>query len=138
MAIALTERASIPSLYDMNAGTKERVRLRGLAAFLLLSTFALALHIQSAKYEHPFDFTAHHILHGDLRPDTGKIQAAALAIGAWSATALALLPVLFFAAPVRFFREVELLSRIPIPLLRAISREYFARPRSIAASSNSV
>jgi hypothetical protein len=96
------------SLNHVSAGAKERIRLRGLAALLLLSTLALALHIQCAKYERPFDFPAHHILHGDLRPDTGKIQAAVSAIGAWRATPLALLPALFSAAPLRFFREVEL------------------------------
>jgi hypothetical protein len=129
MAIALTDSTSVLSLDHVNAGTKERARIRGLAAFLLLFTFALALHIQSAKYEHPFVFPAHHILHGDLRPDAGKIQAAISAIGTWCAPPLALLPALFSAAPLRFFREAELsFENSHLTLVRYLARLFRAPP----------
>ena len=128
MALALTERASDLSLDQVNAGAKKRARLRGLAAFLLLSTFSLALHIQSAKYENPFVFPAHHILHGDLRPDAGKIQAAVSAIGAWCATPLAVLPALVSCTPLRFFREAEVSYKDSDPAVASFLARLFRAP----------
>jgi hypothetical protein len=47
-----------------------RLRLRLFVAVLLLTTFALTLHLQAARYQQPFP--TRHILHGDLRHDTEK------------------------------------------------------------------
>ncbi len=39
---------------------------------MLLFTFALSLHVQLARYDNLSVFPASHILHGDLRPDSGQ------------------------------------------------------------------
>jgi hypothetical protein len=50
-----------------------RFRLEPVIVLLLLSTFALSLHVQLAKYDNLSTFPAtKHILHGDLRPNGDK------------------------------------------------------------------
>ena len=46
---------------------------RSLAAALLLSTFALFLHIQSAKNSGDFLFNTAHVLHGDLEVESESL-----------------------------------------------------------------
>src|ERR1700677_2008757 len=46
-----------------------RFRSEPLIVLLLLSMFALSLHVQLAKFDNFHTFAGTHILHGDLRPD---------------------------------------------------------------------
>ncbi|MGC1397512.1 hypothetical protein [Candidatus Binatus sp.] len=46
-------------------------RLQALVAVMLLFTLALGLHVQLARYDNLSTFPTRHILHGDLRPDSG-------------------------------------------------------------------
>lgn len=63
-----------------------RFRLEPFIALLLLTTFALSLHVQLAKYHNLSTFPGKHILHGDLRPNSDQsrwgiadvLEAAAL------------------------------------------------------------
>lgn len=60
-----------------------RFRLAPFILFLLLSTFALSLHVQLGRYDHLSSFSGKHILHGDLRPNGDKpVQNFAEAHGA--------------------------------------------------------
>lgn len=49
-----------------------RFRSAPFLVLLLVSTFALSLHVQLAKYDKLAAFPGSHILHGDLIPDGDK------------------------------------------------------------------
>jgi hypothetical protein len=59
-------------LADRVSAVKPQLRVRLIAAFLLISTFALALHIQIAKNHRQYLFHTKHVLHEDLRADSEK------------------------------------------------------------------
>jgi hypothetical protein len=75
MALAALARG-LDAFNDESSGRVSPVRsqfhIRLLPAFLLVSTFALALHIQFAKIHRQYLFHTTHVLHGDLRSDTEK------------------------------------------------------------------
>jgi hypothetical protein len=57
---------------------------------MLLFTFALSLHVQLARYNDLSVYPARHILHGDLRPDSGQPARVLAAIdGAMALAAVA-------------------------------------------------
>jgi hypothetical protein len=45
-----------------------RLQLKSFVLILLVSTFALCLHVELAKYDAHVTFPAKHIVHGDLQP----------------------------------------------------------------------
>jgi hypothetical protein len=66
---------------------------------MLLFTFALGLHVQLARYNSLSVFPASHILHGDLRPDSGQPARVLAAVD--GAMALAAVMGLFALAGLR-------------------------------------
>jgi hypothetical protein len=59
--------------FQSEQASASQLRIQAFVAVLLLSTFALTLHIQAARYAQPFSFPTRHILHGDLRPDNHRM-----------------------------------------------------------------
>jgi len=104
-----------------------RFRVEAFVAFLLVATFALPLHIQSAKFEQPFTFPTKHILHGDLRPDTEYSAQIVHQAGSSSAPALpmgrALLAPRIVWRPIVYFFD-----RLDVALLRHLARFFRAPP----------
>jgi hypothetical protein len=90
-----------------------RFRLEPFIVLLLLSTFALSLHVQLAKYDSLSTFPAKHILHGDLRPN-GDQPGQSFA-DVHGATALALIVSLLpqISAPSRLISGCALPSSEP-------------------------
>lgn len=100
--------------------------MRIFVAVLLLTTFALTLHLQAARYQQPFP--ARHILHGDLRHDTEKpVQVIPPAT---CPTTLLMATGLFFAASSFFVSPppVVAIDHSKLSLLRYFARLFRAPP----------
>jgi len=90
-----------------------------------MSTLALTLHLQSARYQQPLEFAGAHILHGDLRSDSDAAKAPRLtthpivALVLWIAILAITVPraasVVSFEDPFRskFLRYLRRLLRAP-------------------------
>jgi hypothetical protein len=103
-----------------------RPRLRIFVAVLLLTTFALTLHLQAARYQQPFP--ARHILHGDLRHDSEKPVQVIPPVGCPTtllmATGLYFATSSFFVSPPR----VVAIDHSRLSLLRYCARLFRAPP----------
>jgi hypothetical protein len=103
-----------------------RPRLRIFVAVLLLTTFALTLHLQAARYQQPFP--TRHILHGDLRHDTEKLVRVIPPVGC---PATLLMAAGLFFATTNFFVSTPPIGAIDhteLSLRRYCARLFRAPP----------
>lgn len=104
-----------------------RLRLELFVVLLLLFTFALTLHVQLARYNSLSVFPVSHILHGDLRPDSG--QPARVLAAVESAMALAAVVGLSLIGPRFRLIRGSILFSIELPIRELlIYLEMFLRP----------
>jgi len=107
-----------------------RFKLQALVGLLLLSTFALALHVESARYEQPLAFAGGHILHGDLRPNTGDAPANILALAISTTPAILLSMLVLARLPLLASRADDFSDRrTRQSLMRYLARLFRAPPR---------
>jgi hypothetical protein len=102
--------------------------MRTLVAVLLLSTFALTLHLQSVRYQQPLEFAGAHILHGDLRPDSDA-AAKTPELVAHPVVAIILWIAILATAVLRTARATSFDDPFHFRFLRYLRRHFRAPPQ---------
>jgi hypothetical protein len=127
-----TEQARA-DLAEAVRGLQQRSGARLLVAFLLLTTCALFLHLQSAKERCEFLFNTTHVVHGDLEVETERpartfwrvISSSPVVARAVTARSAGMLSVRAFHT---FARFLPLFDLTKLRLMRHLARRFRAPP----------